>query len=270
VFHIVLPDRTMRTTLPWPADVGLGLANVRGVDARGRIYFVSDPWAAARQAGAGENYVVRGDSVPLLRWDRVTGRVEPIAMLRITSPDDSEERRVAIRSGGVPFAPRDDAIAAQDGHVTIARATPYQVDVVTPDGRWLPGTPLAHTPVRLTEADRQEFRQTRRGSRFVSTGTAGGAPDLSADPIWDEYKPPFPFGRGVLTALDGTTWVLRWGAHGDSMQTYDLIDASGTLVSRLQLAAGSRVVTFAGNGVWVAREDNDGPLWLSRHNVTTR
>ena len=65
-------------------------------------------------------------------------------------------------------------------------------------------------------------------------------------------------------APNGDLWVARLRAVSDEAPLYDVIDASGKVVSHVILPKKSRVVGFGKGTVYVIRIDDDDAQYLQR------
>jgi hypothetical protein len=173
------------------------------------------------------------------------------------------------------WAPADAWAVAENGRVARVLPEPYRVIWYDAARRATPGPVVAYQPMRVTEADKAEFRESLRASpptMVMFTQGAGGnrtstnaAPQMP-EPAFAETKPPF-FGSGSIVATpDGEVWVLRTRAAGDKIPVYDVFDNSGRLVRKVSLAARSRVVGFGKTSVYVARMDEDDLEYLQRYS----
>ena len=252
-----------------------GITNVRGYDARGRIYFAAPPFSPTGGTA---------DSVPLLRWDRVNPDFDTVGFLK--QPANSASRtqsggNVSIRIGNNKrFTPTETWGVAGDGSVARVFPEPYRVAWFSDRGKPIMGAVVPYTPIKVTEADKQEVIEAQRrapGITMVVGGGGGGARQGTAapniqlpPPEFNDTKPPFDgaggFGPGgaVLVAPEGEVWVLRTRPAGDKIPTYDVFDKTGTLVKKVSLNPSSRVVGFGKGVVYVVRSDEDDLQYLQR------
>lgn len=256
-----------------PVIIG-GLQQVSGVDDRGRLYFAGSPFSATGGSV---------DSAAILRWDRVKPTFDTVGYVKL--PPNSASRTqsgggVAIRIGNsVRFTPAEAWGVAGDG--SIARVFPEPYRVAWLNGRSVPvvGPVIPYTPMKVTEADKQEVMEQQRrnpGTRISiggppgGGGGGGGGPNIQqAPPEFADTKPPFEGGVGrlgtVQVAPDGEVWVLRTRPAGDKIPTYDVFDKTGGLVKKVSLNPNSRVVGFGKGTVYVVRTDDDDLQYLQRY-----
>jgi len=250
-----------------PIQVG-GLFNPRGVDRQGRLYFQD----LGLRAG-GES----PDTVPILRWTPGATRVDTAGWVKGPRTNVSTTPASGGGGGGVRFtvgsavvwSPLDAWGAADDGRVARVQPEPYRT-VWYSAGRGTPGTSVPYTPLRVTEADKEEYRATLRANpptMIVMGGGSGGgaapvAPNLP-EPTFAETKPPFT-GNAVQVTPEGEVWVLRTRRAGDKVPVYDVFDGAGRLARKVSLSPGSRVVGFGRGTVYVVRTDEDDLEYLQR------
>jgi hypothetical protein len=162
-----------------------------------------------------------------------------------------------------------------DGRVAIARVNEYRVDIVLPSKQIVRGTPVRYTPVRVTDADKERWLDSRRNA-LTMTVTAGGgeAPTRSMQSggvgtlpepdSWPDVKSPFATGS-VWAAPSGETWVFRARAANDRVPVADVFNVRGQLVGRVALPAGTSVVGLGARGVYAVRTDEDDLQYLQRY-----
>lgn len=221
----------------------------RGIDTTGRVYF--EPFTG----------LIPGqpvpDSVPILRWAVGTDRVDSVGW-------------VPRRSSNVVFDGSEVWQVAPDGRIARITPDPYQVIWVNRAGQATAGPVVPFTPIRVTEAERQAERaaQANRRDQMMAAansaqmraGIAGALPDL----VFAPTKPPFLGTGSVVTDPAGRIWILRTRAHGDSIPSYDIFDGTGRLERRISLAAGSRLVGFGPQSVYLVRTDEDDLEYLQK------
>jgi hypothetical protein len=245
---------------------GGGLRNIRGADARGRIYFTG---ASLSPEGEGV------DSVPLLRWDRVKPTFDTLGYLKQPRATVSRTgNAVMVRTGSnVRFSPIETWGVAGDGAIARVFPEPYRVGWIS-SGKIALGPVVPYTPLKVTEEDKKLVLDAMRRSpptRIVMGGGGGdrpGAPPPAMsmpDPEFAATKPPFDGQGAVLVAPDGEVWVLRTRPASDKVPSYDVFDRTGTLVKKVSLNPSSRVVGFGRGTVYVVRTDEDDLQYLQRY-----
>lgn len=268
------------------AGGGLGAGSIltaRWSDARGRLYFTGSPFTFSA-----DGVPSQADSVPILRQSPGATVIDTVAYIRMapgsasatsTSRGGNTAQNFRI-GGGRPFESGDEWVVFPDGRVAIARVADYHIDVVQANKQVVRGTPVRYTPVRVTEADKEQWRESRRNATMVAVtqtvGGAGAAPQRSVqsgalppaqEPAeWPEVKSPFP-AQSVWPAPNGDTWVFRSRAANDRVPAADVFNARGQLIGRMLLPEGTRVVGLGAKGVYATRSDADDLQYLQRFAV---
>lgn len=256
----------------------MGGFDARGVDSKGRIYFQAAPF------GPGGATL---DSVAILRWERATSAMDTVGFVKLpagsaTASASGGNMRVMI-GGGKRFAPAETWGVAADGRVARVLPEPYRVVWVAGPSQMTAGPIVPYTPMKVTEADKQEFIEAQKrarpmlitmggpgpGPRPGGGGGGGGANFQAPPPEFADTKPPFVAGPGgggsVAVTPEGEVWVLRTRPAGDKIPTYDVFDRSGTLVKKVSLNPSSRVIGFGKGSVYVVRTDEDDLQYLQRY-----
>ena len=254
------------------AAFGLGFA--QGIDAQGRLYFRAPTVRFGNEAPA------TVDTTPIIRWDRKTNKADTVGLLFSPAgppptvrgvPGGGQEVRVSVRIGGsTPFASTDAYAVTPSGDVAVVRARDYHVDWIV-KGKTVSGAPIAYDRVRVTDADKKAWIEARRnapgvqlindnGNRRVQTG---GAPPDGPPPEFPPFKGPFA-SNGVVAAPNGQIWVAKH-MPVDAPPTYDVVDNTGKVVSRVVLPKRTRLVGFGAGTVYLARIDEDDLQNLQRY-----
>ena len=277
--HVVDATGKITSSLPFPgADgdptPGASVMTVpRASDARGRLYFTGSPFTPGVRD--------QPDSVPIIRWDPQTRRTDTLGMIRndtkVTqsgSPGAGNTTRVMARVGGGPFAPMPMWTPTRDGRVALVNPSPYRVDFIEEAGRIRRGTPVPYTPLKVTAADRDAYRERQKSSRPMVMRMGGGGSGVQSigpspgrdgvpstpDSEFPATKPPFVGGNAVQVTPEGEVWVLRTRVAGDNTPTYDIFDSIGRLAGKATLKPNSTVVGFGAGAVYVSRQDPDDDL----------
>jgi hypothetical protein len=245
----------------WPMPGGEpGTRLPRAIDARGRGYLVG---SGAMIGSTGE--IVPLDSVPLLRVPRGSTADETLGYVRVAPRRISTtSKNGALASVDIvipPFPAQDAWQAFADGAVAIVRVRDYRVDWVLPDGRRVAGAPIAFSPVRVTQRDKDQIASGATNVRGAGPGAA--VPKSAPQRDWPEFKPPFP-STGVLAGSDGRLWVQRHSVATDTRTRYDVIDRRGVVALKVEIPNGGRIVGFGPKAIYVARKDADDLQYLQR------
>lgn len=270
--------------MPRPPSAGnggpvmmIGGFDARGVDSQGRLYFQAAPF------GPGGTTL---DSVAILRWDRSKSDMDTVGFVRLppgsaSATNSGGGMRVMI-GGGKRFTPTETWGVAADGRVARVLPEPYRVVWIAGRGQMTAGPIVPYTPMKVTEADKQEFIEAQKrnrpmmitmgdpgGSARPGSGGGGGTNFQAPPPEFADTKPPFIAGPGgggsVVVTPEGEVWVLRTRPAGDKIPTYDVFDRTGTLVKKVSLNPSSRVVGFGKGVVYVVRTDEDDLQYLQRY-----
>jgi len=190
---------------------------------------------------------VRTDSAPLLRFARESAAsADTLNMLKLPGMGEGqfgEEKK------GVPvvFDPSDAFGATPDGWVWIARAADNRVDWRSPDGKWTAGPAREWVRVPVTDADKERFMAAARANGMNLQ--AGVRFPFAAN------KPPF---SSSTTGQDGTVWLQRSRAIGDSVAVYDVVSRDGAPVHTVELPKGASLAGVGRHGaVYVVLREGD-------------
>lgn len=274
-FLMIGPDGAPITTIPFPEEFS-GLVRIRGADRQGRVYAQGSQFPGG--PGAFDNGAPTiPDSVPLLLWDRASGRVDRLGKVKVPEvamavAGGANTRSVAVRQQPLPVA--DAWAVTLAGRIGIARVGDYHVDWWgTPRTT---GRPVGYRPVKVSERDKEIARERTNDPRGVIRVTDGGPvrpaggdagpgprpPDLP-EPEWPEFKPPF-VANGAMATPDGQLWVERY-QPADADRLYDVFGADGNLLRQVKLSADRRIAGFGAGTVYVARSDEDELQHLERY-----
>ena len=256
----------------------------RGADAMGRLYYQGSSFTFAGRGAP----PVESDSVPVLRYDRRTAKVDTLAFLPVPKSNvqtSGGANNTSIRiTGPNPFAPQRSWTVAPDGRIAFISPEPYHVEWLSPSKTRTVGPTVRYDRLKLTEADKAPVQspncgfsisrgdgaggavagQVRVAVSAVAGGGAGGAP---ARDDYPEYKPPFLSRYGApVVAPNGELWVGRSRGPNDP-PVYDVFDARGQLTSRVQLPKGARISGFGNGTVYLFRMDDDDLVYLQRYRL---
>lgn len=274
---VLSPELEFGDTRPYatgdPMAGQMVMAIPQGVDAMGRIYFRGMP-------GFDESL----DSLQILRLDLETGQTEAVGLFKPegrTREESGDAGNQNVRITPIPLSPEDAWGVAEDGRVVVARAGDYHVDWIAPDGSVTSGPPVPDAPVRIGQAEKEEWRESvsetgggmsiqatidNGNMRMIATRGGGGDDDDNLDDYpWPEVKPAF-YGRPIPVDRDGRAWVRRHQRAGMPPR-YDLFDGTGALVMSVDLPMGRRVVGFGESGLYAVRMDEVGLQYLERYAV---
>ncbi|MBL0169211.1 MAG: hypothetical protein IPP90_00595 [Gemmatimonadaceae bacterium] len=248
----------------------------RASDAQGRLYFEGSPLTF------GPDGPVASDSAPVMRYDRKTWRYDTVTFVQlpknsasVQSSNSGGSRNVQVRIGArTPFPARDAWTVLPNGSVVVVRVKDYHVEVIAPTRQVVRGPAVVFTPVKVGEAEKQEFRDSQKGSaalgitRSVENGkvTTGAAPAPPAEEPkeWPTTKPAFTQ-NGVFVTPAGEIWVLRSRAAKDETPRYDVFSAVGKQTGQVVLPRKTRLIGFGVAGaIYTVRSDEDDLQYLQR------
>ncbi|HKV74082.1 MAG TPA: hypothetical protein VJN95_06160 [Gemmatimonadales bacterium] len=201
----------------------------------------------AIMGGLNPGETVHLDSAPVLRFAReLAATADTLSMLRLPAMGEGqfgEEKKTVP----VVFDPSDAFGATPDGWVWVARASSNSVDWRSPDGKWTAGVSRPWVRIPVTDADRERFMATARANGMnLQTGVRF---PFAAN------KPPF---SSSTTGQDGTVWLQRSRAIGDSVPVYDVIARGGAAVRTIQLPKGASLAAVGRNGsIYVLLREGD-------------
>lgn len=261
VLHQIAQDAHLVRSIPWPTLPGeAAAAQPQGTDAGGAIF--------VQGRGFGASGV--SDSIPIARWDPITGATR--RMLQLPNPLQVQASvggggQFTFRRGnGTPFATRALWTGLPAGGVAVAWPDPYLVERVEGPGRRSAGEQLSYTPTRVTSAERNEWREgqaqrARQGSSFGGGSTSGPpAPPVVADGAFPETLPPFLDTARIVADPDGNVWIPRAGPAGARTVDYDIVHPGGGRMGRARLTRGSAVWAVDATHVHVVTTDSETGL----------
>jgi hypothetical protein len=237
-------------------------------DGAGRLYFRGPSF----RFGSGGPTVL--DSMPIVRWDRVSPKVDTVAWTRAAKNSaqvsGSGNRSQVMFGVAKVFTAEEQWGVAADGSVVRVIPAPFQLVWYSPNGKVLAGPVQSYTPIKVTAADRKEVIAARKKEKpmMVSLGGNGRAappPNITLpDPEFEDAKPPFSGPGSVQVTPEGEVWVLRTRPASDRIPSYDIFDRSGRVVRRVTLNPKSRVMSFGPGTVYVIRVDDEDLEYVQR------
>jgi len=243
-------------------------------DAKGRMYMQGMPFRMT------ETGPVTADSVPMVRWDRASGKRDTLAWQRVPQGSTQVSSRggrgnMSFRVGaGAPFTGADIMAVAPDGRVAIAHHDPYSVDFVNEAGQRTRGQPIKYDKIKVSEGHKAEWRERQKTATTMMisndngrrSASVGGNPNVQDPENWgDEYMPPFLQNQNTVQfSNDGYLWVQRTGPAGQP-PTYDVIDRAGNLVQKVVLPKKARLLGFGNGAVYIARVDEDDLQYIQKY-----
>lgn len=254
----------------------MGPAQVRGYDAKGRLYF------QGIKVSMGKAGPAVSDTTYILRLDPVTKHTDTLGTARIGMPGMKMSGDVQKGTGKVSLAMPafpvvDEWALLPGGEVLVLRGANYQMQFLGGAAGPRSRPPVAFVPVKVTDADKAKVRQqVKEAETEVRKAVAGAAaavgrsdarvPGMAMEEPdeWPATKPPFAQGA-LKVAPDGEIWVQRSRDARDEGPLFDVFAPDGTFRHRVELP---RKHVLAGIGrahVYIAREDEDGLMYLGRY-----
>ena len=241
-FLVISPAGTPGRTINIPPEIVFSV--VGGADSLGRIYF-QGPGRETRVRGR----LVMEDSVPIIRWEPASGKIDSIASVKkeltlVVRPRYSGPGTVSTYRFPQPFSPRDEWAVTRGGRLWIASADPYQVSWVVSATQRTVGPVVPYSPVKVTEADREPYTSATFEVEWEFT----------------EFKPAIR--SGILIGGAGVEfWARRHTNQTDSTR-YDVFNDAARRTHFVYLSANRTVVGVGDRNVYVVRRDTVDLLWL--------
>jgi hypothetical protein len=268
-------------------SLGSNTSNSPGMDTKGRLVYRG--LSRVKQVANGGLTIAQfPDSIDIDRIDLATRRVDTIGYVKVQKMNMSitqTERGMTVGGEINPVQNVDDWTVLSDGTIAIVRGLDYHVDLIGADGAarsaakipftWRPLTDDEKVVV-LDSAKRALDRMFAGGGAAAAAAMHGGAMPPGVAPSGaGGAQPPMkvvgpsalpdywpPFGQGAARAdADGHLWVRTSATRPEVIggPIYDVIDRSGSLIDRVQLASGRRIVGFGPGGVvYLAAADPGG------------
>ncbi len=299
-FVLITPTGTIGRTAAAPNDPTIWnvAGSSQGLDANGRMFYRG---LALRRAGERPTPlnvrmvgfepggpISSADSLPLIRGDLETRRVDTIAALRNSqarrTETSTDAKGVDWRTTFVnPFIPGDEWALLSDGTVAIVRGHDYHVDWIAPDGTVSSTGKLPFDWKRLTDdvkshvrdsvmrvaaetdsIDDARLRAATAGSGNTTVLSRNGVSDPNATPVQipkrrtivvpiDSLPDYYPSMRpnAAHGDRDGNLWILpSTSAQSQSGElVYDVVNRRGELTTRVRVPLGRSVAGHAASGV---------------------
>lgn len=241
-----------------PTEVPLGF------DQAGHIVFLTPlrPFLALLdQDFVGDTLMFGPDSIPLLRRDLRTQRIDTVAMLEAPRMRQAVTRRDGRGSGRSAFNPLpagDDWTLLNDGTIAIVRARDYHIDWIQPSGRVSPSARVPARWIRLTDSMKVATIDSLRRQGFGHGDEPSGSLQrpLVAPSDLPDFRPVFLSGFAIGDA-QGNVWVRERPEPLSSDPVYDVVDRGGKLIDRIRLPDNVKLVGFGPNTAYVMRRSGN-------------
>lgn len=258
------PSGKVGRTLSLPrAEDAMGLAGLQGLpglDAEGRLVYRGplNFGRATRAADGGFQPPVPPESLPIVRIDLATRRLDTLAHIKVPKMRMNVTREpnggVRMTSEINPLPIVDEWAVTANGSLAIVRGQDYHVDWVHPDGSRSSSAKLPFEWQRLTDEDKVAFIDSVKAMR-ERMGNAGGAGT----------------GGGVQMTMAGPPPGGGGGAAGEVRQTVTMVGPGGGAAGAAVAGRGPQVTFippselpdykppfFSGS----VRADAEGNLWI--------
>jgi hypothetical protein len=276
-------------------------------DAKGRMIFqgYNQPnYGAVRAMSDAQRISQKGDSVPILRADLATRRIDTLGVVQtggVTKLMGKATENGPVRFSVLPIENIDEWALLSDGSLAIVRGQDYHIDWVDPDGTKHSTTKLPFDWKRLTDEDKQKLIDSTREAASASLGRALGRaatappPDAAQQPgarrfspsdpnapvqrapveylapqLKDlpDYYPPIRM-NAVMPDLDGNLWILPTSSAQSKQGelVYDVVNAKGDF-HRVRMPVGKSIAGFGKGGVvFLQSGDRTNGFYLERTRV---
>lgn len=196
------------------------------------------------------------DSVPIIRWNPVTHRVDTMASvptIKIThGPAQNGGGRIGNTVtivGGHTYPNRTKWQALPAGGIVIAHPVPYRLEFVDSSGKRRLGPIVQRERIKIDAAEKAAWARE------------WGKPGLDSD-----FQPSYPPFIGMVNDMfvtpTGGVWIERMRRHDDSIPIYDVFDPAGRLVAQARLNPQSRLMGVGAGVAWIIRRTPDDGFWF--------
>lgn len=222
----------------------------------------------------------------------------PKMKMNVTQTDG----RISITNELNPMPVVDEWAVLADGSIAVVRGQDYHVDFIHADGTASSSPKISFDWQRMTDEDKSAVIDSAKtaiekaraagpaaggvsvvgapGERSVvmsfGRGDAGrggrGGNEVSMPPInfvslneMSDYRPAFSQGAAKGDA-DGNLWIRTSARRAGAIAgpIYDVINAKGELIDRVQVPAGRQIVGFGKGGVVYMEARDDKGSWIER------
>ena len=250
------------------------MLSIRAGDGRGWFYGNA---SSLRLTGDGTLQLT--DSAAIMRWKPATEPADLVA--RYYSPPPAGSRATA--SGSLVHTPGTVAalspstvwVVGADGRVAVVSGAPYQVQFIETDGRRRIGPVIPFAKVAINDSIKNAYQSDMSRPQMTvvvdggRTTTERSVPPLFRITNWASEVPPFRGGAFIAFAPNGELWIQRTTFRREGAR-YDVIGPGGSLVDRVRLPEGHRVVGFGRDGMYVVRRDADDLEFVQRRALLRR
>jgi hypothetical protein len=275
-------------------------------DSKGRMIFQGFPkpnYEAVRAMSDAQRASQKGDTVPILRADLGTRRMDTLGIVQWGGTTKLMGRATEggpLRYSVFPIETVDNWALLSDGSLAIVRGQDYHIDWIDADGTKHSTTKLPYDWKRLTDEDKQRLIDSTRTATAESMGRAMAPrarpqPDVPQQPgarrfvpsepnpsaqrapveyiapeLKDlpDYYPPIRL-NSVMPDLDGNLWILPTSSAQSKQGelVYDVVNAKGDF-HRVRMPVGRSIAGFGKGGiVYLQSGDRTNGFYLERTRV---
>jgi hypothetical protein len=237
-------------------DPVAGTAPVLVYDTLGHGYKIDYQTMLAAEPGAAR----RADSVPVLRIELASGKVDTVANLA-APPFGKAKFGEQVQEAATVFAPNDFFGVLPDGRAWVARGRENRLDWRSPQGDWSQGTSREYQALPVTQADKDRVLAQVR-----EQGKQYGMPqELSIEYPFATTKPPFDF---ALSRPNGEVWLQRPRAQEGDPLVYDVYDRQGAWQREVPFPSGATLAGFGeGDAIYASLRNEDGTKSVGRFRL---
>ncbi len=170
----------------------------------------------------------------------------------------------------MPFNTTTLWTVAEDGRIAVIDPDPYQVTLIQRNGERREGPQIGYDAVRLTDGHKEQWWERMSeptATSILARGQSSSTWTMMSDPpnepaTWPRYLPPFL--STASFASDGMLWVQRTTPANES-PLFDVFDESCRVIGRVRLPAGTRLVGFGRESVFLVRRDEFDLEYIDRY-----
>jgi hypothetical protein len=184
------------------------------------------------------------------------GQPREMNTTQMAAPAGSGANNIMMRTPPA-FAPTLHWGVLPNGEVVVVPAEEYRIEVRDAAGRTTRVLERPIQPRRVTERDREAYRERQRNATIVFQG---GPPGFSGEARADNltFNDRIPTIRSMLADPFGRLWVSRWDDPSQPTGPIDLIDAvNGTYLGTLPAQPLPAAFSGTGRAAWIERDEFD-------------
>jgi hypothetical protein len=245
---VMSPDGKIGRTEPL---FGPGVTVPAAADHLGNRY-----WDGVTSVRKSAHQISSASHAPLIRYGSTSRSADTIAYLTVPN------------TGANPFPDWDQWAVGPRGRIAIVRNQEgYRLDWVETDGTILHGQPVdGFEPIRLNVDDRRVLSEGEGGNKAARFRMNGGGSNRPPSVDLPKHFPPARWGR-VWVTYDGLALVERSQHLSENRPLFDVFDERGNRTRGFRLPEGRQLLGTGPSGLFAAREDELGFLWLEVYTL---